>query len=128
MDPESQPATKADLFAVKSDLSDVKSDLSAAKSELRGEIAAVRSELSASTRRLALEIVGTNARLDRVESSLRDEMTRNTDRIMGAIDDFAKKSEIANNAIVLHSRAITEMQVKLADHDRRLGAVEGRQP
>ena len=94
-----------------------KADVESAKSELRAEIAA-------SSKRLALEIVKTNARVTSLEDSLRAEMSRNTDKILRAIDVFAGKSDSRERAVVLHGRVLTEVQVTLKDHEGRLSALE----
>jgi hypothetical protein len=87
---------------------------------------ATKADLTASAKRLGLEIVKMNSRIDRLEASLRKEMARNTSYAMNAIDDFAKKSINAHNAIILHGRAITAIRSELKGCDMRMTALEDR--
>lgn len=45
-------------------------------------------------------------------------------RILGAIDAFAKKAESYDRAAVLHGESLTEHTRKLESHDKRLTILE----
>lgn len=66
----------------------------------------------------------TKADVESAKSELRAEMSRNTDKILRAIDVFAGKSDSRERAVVLHGRVLTEVQVTLKDHEGRLSALE----
>lgn len=130
--------TKTDIAGVENDLSTLNTDVAGLKTAVSGlqtdvsilktDVAGLKTELTASTQRLALEIVKTNDRIDRVETSLREEMARNTDRILTAIVSFAGKAENYDKTAALHGQVLTEVQVTLKDHSRRLDALEARPP
>jgi hypothetical protein len=49
-------------------------------------------------------------------------------RILNSIDAFAAKSLKYDRASTLHGQALTEAQVKLKDHDKRIASLESRPP
>jgi hypothetical protein len=77
------------------------------------------------TRSLALEIVKTNGRIGEVETRLTKTITQNTDRILTALDRSARIMEADHRAVILHGSILTEVQLKLQDHDLRLNRLEG---
>jgi hypothetical protein len=81
--PEADLVTKADLD----------SGLGQLKAELTAEMTELNQKIEDSTKRLALEILKTNGRIDRLDGSLRGQMESDTRRILKAIDDFAGKAE-----------------------------------
>ncbi|NNN05781.1 MAG: hypothetical protein HKL90_07755 [Elusimicrobia bacterium] len=95
---DSAPATKADLAAVKSEL---------------------KSDIAASTRRLAHEIVKTNARVDRLGDDLRGEMRA----LRG---DVAKTMDAAVSRMETLWRESALLPGIIDDHDRRISALETR--
>lgn len=111
----SKPATQADIHAVKADVHAVRSELAAVKTELKKKI-------DESTKRLALEILKSNDRGDKLEAA----SDRNTSRILTALDDYTKTAEANNRAILLHGQALSEHGQALKDHDRRLTSVESK--
>jgi len=122
---------KTDVAVLKTDVAELKTDVAILKTDvaiLKTDVAGLRSDLDASTKRLALEIVKTNDRVAHLESSLREEMRQNTDRILGAIDAFARKGENYDKTAVLHGQVLTEVQLTLKDHSRRIGALEANPP
>lgn len=128
-------AVKADLNDVKADLGTMKADLDATRTELKAEldatrtelktdISAVRTELRESVARLSLNIVNNQVEIREIKSAMatKDDIKR----ILDSIDDFSGKAVIYGRAAVLHGQAITELQVALKDHDRRLTTLETR--
>ncbi|NNN05042.1 MAG: hypothetical protein HKL90_03995 [Elusimicrobia bacterium] len=110
------PATKADVVAVKSELkSELKSEIAGVKAEISG----VKSDLAASTRRLAHEIVKTNARIDRLSDDLRGEMR-------GLRGDVSKTMDVAVSRMETLWRESVLLPRVIDDHDRRISALEAR--
>lgn len=122
---------KSEIATVKSELkseigdvkSELKSDIAAVKSELKSDIAALRTEvksdLAASTKRLAHEIVKTNARVDRLGDDLRGEMRA----LRG---DVAKTMDAAVSRMEILWRESALLPHVIDDHGRRISALEAR--
>ena len=115
MTQENQPATKKDIAQLEAKF-DAKLDATAERLDQK---------IDASTKRLALEIVKTNGRMDDLEVRLTKTMSKNTDRILTALDRSARIMEADNRAVILHGSILTEVQLKLQDHDQRLIRLEG---
>lgn len=139
------PATKADLETLrtefKSDLKDEirslrtelkgdmeslraesKSDREALRAELKGDNQSLKKELKGDIHRLSGAIVELQADMREVKSNMATKADIN--RIMSAIDSFAKRSEHYDRAQVLHGHALTEVDVTLKDHEKRLAHLE----
>jgi len=108
-------ATKADLDDA---IGSVRLDLQATKAELKGEIASVRE----ATCRVAKELVATQAGLRELQETASTKA--DIDRVLSAIDAFAGKARTYDVAVVLHGQALTEVQVGMKDHERRLSTLE----
>lgn len=98
----SQPATQADVQAV--------------KSELKGDI-----------KRLAVEVVNTQAELREMRAGLstlasKDDMSR----LMATIDRYHKTAEANNHGMTINGQALTEHAQTLAGHEKRLASLESR--
>jgi len=138
-DESAQPATKADVSLLKGDISLLKGDITLLKTELKAELAtkteitavkteitAVKTELIAQISRVAAALVNTQADVQRIEQSMATK--KDVDRILSAIDAFAKKSENHDKAVALHGHVLTEIQVDLKDHESRLKTLESAHP
>lgn len=117
LDENDKPATKADISLLKADMA-----LMATKTEL----AAVKTDLTAQINRVAVALVNTQADVRRIEQSMATK--KDVERILGAIDAFAKKSENYDKAVTLHGPILTEVQVELKDHESRLKTLEAARP
>ena len=122
-----KPATKSDLQAVQSEL---KEDIQAVRSELKEDIQALRSELKADIKRVAVAVVKTQSDIEEIKHDMTTKMSTKDDisRVLSAIDAFAKKSENKDKAITLHGPILTEVQVGLKDHEKRLKTLEAARP
>ncbi|HAZ08774.1 MAG TPA: hypothetical protein DCZ01_09705 [Elusimicrobia bacterium] len=109
-----------------------KTELSNLREEMKSEFKSVRAEMSTKTelsearRELALAILDTNKRIDYLEGSLRTEMREGTSRVLQAIDAFTGKAQNSERAAVLHGQALTDVQVGMKDHERRITTLEAR--
>jgi len=147
--PASAPATKADLALLKTDLSEavesVKTDVAVLKTDvavlktdvaglktdvaglktdvagLKTDMADVKSELSASTKRLALGILETNVRMDRLAEGLREEMRALRSDVSDKLDTAVSRMETLWRESVVLPRVVD-------DHERRITALEARPP
>ena len=119
-DESGQPATKADISLLRAEL--------ATKTELREEIAGLDKKIVGLDKkivRVAVELVNTQADIRRIEQSMATK--KDVERIMDAIDSFAKKSENQENAVALHGHILTEVQVDVKDHEKRIKIIESVQ-
>lgn len=127
-------ATKADLkaaiepFATKAELQAAVEPL-ATKAEMKEAIDAAIEPLATKIdlKKLAFALIKTNEKIDKVYDELTTKMDSGFSRVMHAIDSFARKAENYDKSSVLHGHAITETQVQLTDHERRLAVLETKQ-
>lgn len=125
MDMQSQdaaPITKADLNNGLHSLGqDLRSEMAGLGQDLRSEMAEFRNELKseiASVRReLIIEIIKTNGRIDRLEQSLKDQMSAESSKILKAVEDFWTKCEKVD-----HNQIITRYRVD--ELERRVKTLE----
>ena len=124
-DENSEPATKADISLLKADISLLRVEL---KAELASKAALDR--LDKKIDRVAAAVVNTQADIKEIRNDMATKMATKDDisRVLKAIDAFAGKSESAHNAVVLHGRILTDVQVGLKDHDGRLKTIESARP
>ncbi len=117
-DESAQPATKADISLLKADITAVKADLTTVKADITG--------LDKKIDRVAVALVNTQADV----REIRHDMATKDDinRVLNAIDAFAKKSENYDKAVTLHGPILTEVQVGLKDHEKRLNIIESAHP
>lgn len=80
--------------------------------------------------RVATELVQTKSEVREIKNDLATKIATkdDVDRIMNAIDAFAKKGEIYDRAAVLHGHALVEVQSSLKDHEKRLKTLESARP
>lgn len=96
------------------------------KPATKADLQAVRSELKEDIKRVATELVETQSGVREIKHALATKIATkdDVDRIMNAIDAFAKKAESYDGAAVLHGHALVEVQVNLKDHEKRLKTLE----
>ena len=130
---DNQPATKGDLnrlterFATKTDLERfaTKTDLERFATKIDLERFATKDDLKETRRTLAIEIVKTQADVREIKETM---ATKNdVERILVAVEAFAGKAQVYDRAAVLHGHALTEAEVTLRDHEKRLRAIETRE-
>ena len=90
------------------------------KGATKADLARLDEKIDACVRRLASEIIKTNVRIDKVEESV----TRNTNRVLAAIDRSNQLIEATNRAFSLQGQSLTEVQSRLQNHKKRLGDLE----
>ncbi len=73
---------------------------------------------------VAIELVKTQADLRRIEGTMATKS--DTDRIMNAIDAFARKAETYDRKALSHGDQLQGHEAKLQDHEKRLSAVESK--
>jgi chromosome segregation ATPase len=118
---------KGDITGMKGDITGMKGDITGMKGDItgmKGDITRLDAKIDASTKRLAMEISRTNGRIDDLKESLTQTMYQQSDRILTALDHSAKLIEANNRAVVLHGSILTNVQLELQDHDRRIQALE----
>ena len=113
------PATKGDIQSLRSEL---KSDMQELRTEFKSDTQALKTELKGDIHRLSGAIVDLQSDMREVKSSMATKADVN--RIMDAIDSFAKRSEHYDRSQVLHGHALTEVEVTLKDHEKRLVHLE----
>ena len=104
---------KADIAGLKSDVAVLKVNLAETEENLRGEI-------RDSSRRLALAVIQTNDRIDKVAIELREEMRAINSNVGRTLDSAVSRMEILWRETVSFPRI-------LDDRDRRITALEARQ-
>ena len=127
-DLESSPATRADIRRLdgKFDALDKKIDSSVRRLDEKIDFSARRldEKIDSATARLAKEIVATQADVREIKATMATKT--DVDRILSAVQAFAGKAQVYDRAAVLHGQALTEAEVMLRDHEKRLRVVEGR--
>jgi hypothetical protein len=78
----------------------------------------------ADVRRAAIEAVGVRAELREMKKNMA--ARKDVERILGAIESLAAKSERAERANVLHGQAPAGVQVKQRGRERRIKPLETR--
>ncbi|NNN05499.1 MAG: hypothetical protein HKL90_06330 [Elusimicrobia bacterium] len=75
--------------------------------------------------RVIVEVVRTQADVREIKANMANLATKDDIRnYVGTIQDFAAKVERSDRARILHGQALTEGQVTLKDHERRLRTLE----
>ena len=132
-----QSATKADLAAFRSEILNrldgyatkdslkrfaTKDDLKrfATKEDLKNF--ATKEDFN----RLSMEIIKTRAHTDSLIASFRQEMDQKLDRILNAIDAFARKGESYDRTGVIHGHMLGMHDEKLQEHNQRITALESK--
>lgn len=100
---DSVPATKADL----------KAGLDELKNKLNKKIDGV-----------VVELVKTQADVRQIKETMSTKS--DTDRIMNAIDAFARKAETYDRKALSHGDQLQGHEAKLQDHEKRLSSVESQ--
>ncbi|MBI5244445.1 MAG: hypothetical protein HY922_12335 [Elusimicrobia bacterium] len=138
MDKKDLPATKGDLaeletrlekkFASRDDRTSVKGDIARLDAKIDAVDARLDAKIDSSTKRLAVEISRTNGRIDELGQSLTRTIHQQSDRILTALDRYSKVVEADNRGVTLHGSILTNVQLKLQDHSRRIQALESGRP
>jgi hypothetical protein len=117
-DDNEKPATKADISLLRAELA------------TKTELASVKTELTAQINRVVAALVSTQADVREIRNDMATKMSTKDDvgRILSAIDAFANKSENQSKAVALHGHVLTEVQVGLKDHERRIKTLESARP
>lgn len=133
------PATRADLervwicvqtdiessrVGVKADVENLRIDVKTDIASLRTEMGLLEAKIDSSVRRLAKEIVDGRAET----RELKEVVATKTDikRFIDAVESFAGKAQSYDAAKVLHGHALTDVQVQMQDHERRITDLEAR--
>ena len=111
---------KTDVAELKSDVSTLKTDVAGLKVNLAETEKKLRGEIRDSSRRLALAVIQTNDRIDKVAIELREEMRAINSNVGRTLDSAVSRMEILWRETVSFPRI-------LDDHDRRITALEARQ-
>jgi len=135
MIPENQPSTKKDIAkleakfdsgfdATKKVIAELATKIDSRLNATQGDISRLDAKIDASTKRLAMEIVKTQGSVNDLETRFTKTMSQNTDRILTALDRSARIMEADNRTVTLHGSILTEVQLKLQNHDQRLARLE----
>jgi hypothetical protein len=111
------PATQADLAGVKGDIESL-------RAVFKSDIGRLDAKIDSSVRRLAMEIVDVKTEL----SELKSVVATKTDikNLVDAVVSFSGKAQSYDAAKIIHGQALTDAQVLLKDHERRIKGLEDR--
>jgi len=109
---------------LKGDITAVRGELAGVRTELKNNVAQLHEEITATRRDLSLEIVRLQADVRDIKASMSTKA--DIDRVLSAVDAFAGRSRDQENAVLLHGRVLTDVQVSLKDHAHRIAALEAR--
>jgi len=98
---EDAPATQRDLAGVKA------------------EVERVDKRLSEVHRSLALEIVKTHERIDRVETNLREEIRQGSSRILKSVEDFMTQVGKTDRAQIIADWRLSELEKRVETIESR---------
>ncbi|MFA6315936.1 MAG: hypothetical protein WC943_00825 [Elusimicrobiota bacterium] len=91
----------------------------------KGELHLLDKKVDASVHRLVTEIIKLQSDVQDIRHTM---ATKNdVNRILGAIDSFAGKSQNYDRAATLHGQSLTEMKVQVTDHEVRIKKLESGQ-
>jgi chromosome segregation ATPase len=117
---------KGDIQAVSTEL---KGDIQAVSTELKDDIQAVRTELKSVDQkadRIALELAKTQGRMERMEDKILGEMRAFRSELLKAYEGSVAAGKKYHDKALTHGAILSAHEEKLADHDRRIAAVETR--
>jgi len=86
----------------------------------KADISRVDERVDACVRRMASEIIKSNARVEKLEEGI----AKNTQRILAAVERSNQLMETANRAIALHGQTLSEIQSRLQNHKKRIADLE----
>ena len=137
---DAQPATKGDLkseigatradlkfeiAAARADLksevgavrTDLKSEIAAVRAELKSEIAEVRTELKSEIREvqrsLSIQIVNTNARIDRLGEKFSTQLSEGVSKIFNVVDGFMAQTQKLDREQVITRYRVDELEKRV---------------
>lgn len=104
--------------------SEVKADLDDLRTDVKADLGRLDAKLDSSVRRLAKEIIDgrTEFREFRAAAVTKDDFKR----LFDAVEGFAGKTQSYDAAKILHGQALTDMQVQMKDHEKRIKGLEDR--
>lgn len=107
------PATRADIGRLETNIGRLETD-----------IVRLDAKIDSSVRRLAKEIVEVKTELH----DLKDVVATKSDikRLADAVESFSGKAQSYDAAKALHGQALTDVQVQVKDHERRIKGLEDR--
>ena len=106
MNPEEAPATKGDVKSLRGDMNAVKGDVSV----LKGDVNLMRGDITSLTRKFALEIVKTNARVEKLGDEIRGEIRAMHSDIVGKIDGFMSNVGKIDRAQIIADWRVTQLE------------------
>ncbi|MFA6316512.1 MAG: hypothetical protein WC943_03765 [Elusimicrobiota bacterium] len=120
------PATKGDVReAFNEAVGLFRGELKEGLSGLRTEL---KTEISASVDRLAKRILGSEARMDRLEDRLLAEMHDMKAAVLKAFEDSTFKGKMYYEKALTHTQTLEDHGFHLVDHEKRLKALEDKNP
>jgi hypothetical protein len=90
----------------------------------QADIARLDSKIDSSFRRLAIEILDVRTEVRDLKSVVATKA--DIQRFVDAVENFAGKAQSYDAAKVLHGQALTDVQVQVNDHERRIKNLETR--
>jgi hypothetical protein len=111
------PATRSDLEGLRTE---IKTDIQG----LRVETGRMDAKIDSSFRRLAIEIIDVRTELRELKSVVATKS--DIKRLVDTVEGFAGKSQKYDAATVLHGQALTDVQIQMKDHERRIKGLEDR--
>lgn len=115
------PAMQGDIRALQGGIGRIETEVLPA---MQGDIR----RLDGSLRRVVLEMVDVKEDLNYVKKKVGklDSIEEKIEKLTEAMDRFSGKAQSYDAAKTLHGQSLTEAQVKLNDHERRIKGLEDR--
>ncbi|NNN06612.1 MAG: hypothetical protein HKL90_11985 [Elusimicrobia bacterium] len=110
-DEDGAPATKGDLNRARSEM---KTEMENLRAQLRAESDRLDRRIGAAHRGLAVEIVKTHERIDRVENNLRGEIRDSNSRILKAVEGFMSQVGKTDRAQIIADWRLSELEKRMA--------------
>ena len=114
--------SNGDALATKADLAQLGQRLDQNVARLDQNITRLDQKID----RVAVALVNTQADVREIRNTMSTKDDIN--RVLTAIDSFAKKAQNYDRVAVLHGRTLVEVEVSLKDHGERLEALESARP
>ncbi|MFA6316503.1 MAG: hypothetical protein WC943_03720 [Elusimicrobiota bacterium] len=100
----------------------------ATKGDVQQAVVLLRGEFAIVADRLAKRILGSEARMDRLEDRLLAEMHDMKAAVLKAFEDSTFKGKMYYEKALTHTQTLEDHGFHLVDHEKRLKALEDKNP
>ena len=107
---------------------EIETQVGGLRDEFKTEAGRLDAKIVSSVRRLAMEIVDVKTEVRELREVVANDVAMKADikHLVDAVDRFAGKSQSYDAAKILHGQALTDVQVQMNDHERRIKGLEDR--